>query len=407
MTHYDLIVVGGGVSGLTLANRAAYRGQLSILVLEKETRLGGCVHTWQAQPDYWLELGAHTAYNSYKNLLQILQERHGLEEIIPRRRLGYRFLDGGRLQSALGRIDWLELFGRLPFGLLRSKQGLSLADYYSALFGPRNYARMLAPAFAAVLSQPADAFPAQWLFRRKSRMREVPRRYAWDGGLQRMIEALVANAPFEVATGMPVTAIRRQRDGFEVMAGGEMLVCRHLALATPPDAAARLLLDSLPHVAARLSRIPMAEIESLAVVVPAARVRLPELAGIIGVEDDFYSVVSRDPLPHPRLRGFTFHFRPQRLDSAAKLARVCAVLGIAPDDILGVHETVNRLPALTVEHVDQVAELDETLRDSTLYLTGNYFQGLSLGDCADRSTREAYRLLKTHHRHHRKEAHHG
>ncbi len=395
MDPYDLIIVGGGISGLMLACRAAYGNRLSILVLEQQERLGGCLHTWQVQPDFWVELGAHTAYNSYKNLLQVLQERQGLDRLTRRAKLGYRFLDAGRLQSPMARLGWFELITHLPFGLMRGQEGASLSEYYGALFGRRNYARLLSPAFAAVLSQPADGFPARWLFRRKPRLKTAPRKYTWPTGLQGLAEALVEEAPFEVRTGMGVTAIRRKADGYEIDASGRRMFCRYLAVATPPDVAAHLLLDGHPRLATRLSAIPMAEIESLAVVVAAHKVKLPRVAGLIGVKDAFYSVVSRDYLEHPRLRGFTFHFRPRRLDEVAKLARVCEVLGIAPDDVIEQREVRNRLPALEISHVGLVEEIDDLIRGRRLFLTGNYFQGMSIGDCADRSTREAYRLLQT------------
>lgn len=395
MDQYDLIIVGGGISGLTMACRAAYGNRLSILVLEQQERLGGCLHTWQVEHDFWVELGAHTAYNSYKNLLQVLQERQGLDRLTRRAKVGYRFLEEDRLQSPLARLGWFELLTSLPLGLMRSQNGVTLSEYYGALFGRRNYARLLSPAFAAVLSQPADGFPAQWLFRRKPRLKEAPRKYTWPTGLQGLAETLVEEAPFEVRTGMAVTAVRRKADGYEIDAGGQSMHCRYLAMATPPDAAAHLLLHGHPRLAARLSAIPMAEIESLAVVVAAEKVRLPRLAGLIGVNDAFYSVVSRDYLAHPRLRGFTFHFRPHRLDLDAKLARVCEVLGIAPDDIIEQREVRNRLPALEVSHVGLVEEVKDLIKGRRLFLTGNYFQGMSIGDCADRSTRESFRLFQT------------
>lgn len=397
MHQYDLIIVGGGISGLTLAARATYGNRLSVLVLEKEQRLGGCLQTWRVEPGFWVELGAHTAYNSYKNLLQVLKERHGLDELVRRRKLGYRYLNGTRLQSPLTRLSWFELLLNLPIGLMRSqKAGASLADYYGALFGRCNYARVLSPAFAAVLSQPADGYPAQWLFRRKPRLKSAPRKYTWSSGLQGLAEAIAEDAPFEVSTGAQVTGVRRSADGYEVTTDGGTLHCRYLALATPPDVAAHLLIEAHPRLATRLSALPMADIESLAVVVMAERTHLPEVAGLIGVNDVFYSVVSRDPLPHPRLRGFTFHFRPRRLDTEGKLSRVCEVLGTRPEDIIDRREVTNRLPAPEVQHVELVGEIEELLRGRPIFLTGNYFHGLSMGDCADRSTREAYRLLVTH-----------
>ncbi len=396
MSEYDVIVIGGGISGLTLASRAAHGNKLSVLLIEKEPRLGGCLRTWQAKPDFWLELGAHTAYNSYKSLLQVLEERGGLDKLVKRAKLGYRFLEEDRLHSPLLRLGWLEMLMHLPLGLSRKKAGASLAEYYGALFGPKNYGRLFSPAFAAVLSQPADGFPAEWLFRRKPRMKKAPRKYTWPGGLQGLAGTLAEQAPFEVRTGAGVEKIKRHADGYEVTMGGETLGCRYLCMATSPDVAAQLLVGGHPQLATKLSSIPMAEIESMGVVVPVDRVRLPRLAGIIGVNDAFYSVVSRDPLQHDVLRGFTFHFRPGRLGEDGKLTRICKVLGIRREDIIDRQEVRNRLPALEVAHVALVDEICGLIRGRRLFLAGNYFQGMSIGDCADRAVHEAVRLHRTH-----------
>ncbi|MCU0934160.1 MAG: FAD-dependent oxidoreductase, partial [Thiobacillaceae bacterium] len=74
MEPYDCIVIGGGASGLVSASRLAGAGR-RVLLLEASDRLGGCIHTWRPQADFWLELGAHTAYNSYAPLLEALAAR--------------------------------------------------------------------------------------------------------------------------------------------------------------------------------------------------------------------------------------------------------------------------------------------------------------------------------------------
>lgn len=393
METHDLIIVGGGVSGLVLASRAA-AGGLSVLVLEREARLGGCLRSWRIEEaHFWLELGAHTAYNSYKSLLESLQAAGRLGDLAPRARMGYHFLEGGRVQSPLARLNWFELFTRLPLGLGRQQAGAGLAEYYGALFGKGNYARMLSPAFAAVLSQPADAFPAAWLFRRKARLKSAPRKYTWPTGLQGLAEALGEGAGFQIRRGVAVTGLARDGAGFQVQAGEARFAAGRLALATPPDEAARLLGEVDGEAAGLLAGIPMADIESLAVVAPAGRVRLKPLAGLIGVDEPFYSVVSRDPVPHPTLRGFTFHFRPGRLDRAGKLACAARVLGVEEGEFLHVAEAANRLPALDTRHPPLAEALDRRLAGGPLALAGNYFNGLSIGDCADRAAREAARLL--------------
>ncbi len=392
-TQYHAIVVGGGASGVVAAARMAAAGR-RVLLLEAGTRFGGCIQSWRPSTDFWLELGAHTAYNSYGPLLHALTDSGGADALLRRQKLGYRFLraDGG-LQSPIARLNMLEAAVSLPFGLRRVKAGRDVADWFGRLLGAGNYRRLLAPAFAAVLSQPADRFPAEWLFRRKPRVKSAPRKYTYPGGLQALLEAIVRGAGFDARLDTAVTGIGREPGGFHVEADGQAWTCAQLLLAVPVDAAARLLRASWPELASHLQQFAMAEIPSIGVVVDAARTRLPQVAGLIGVDDLFWSVVTRDPVPHPGLRGFTFHFRPDAGDAAACRKRIAAVLGVTEADFLHVHATINRLPALDTRHPPLAAEISAMLDGQPLALVGNYLNGLSIGDCAERAEREVQRLL--------------
>ncbi len=393
MEHYDSIVIGGGASGLVTAARLS-RGGRSVHVLEAADRLGGCIQSWRPQTDFWLELGAHTAYNSYAPLLEALDERGRLPELLLREKVGYRFVTAdGRLQSPMARLNFLEAALFLPFGLFRSKTGRSVAQWFSGLLGRGNYRRLLAPAFAAVLSQKADDFPADWLFRKKPRMKTAPRKFTFAGGLQGLLEALAEGAPYSVATGRPVRRITRISTGFQVDTDTVSYTCGQLVLAVPVDVAAQLLADIYPAVAEKLARFPLLASEALGVVLPVGKTSLPPLAGLIGDEDSFWSVVTRDPVPHATLRGYTFHFRPGMLDRAGKLARIAQVLGVSTTDFLHVAEAVNRLPAPGVEHAALADAALALLEREPLALVGNYLNGLSIGDCAERAVIEADRLL--------------
>jgi protoporphyrinogen oxidase len=70
------------------------------------------------------------------------------------------------------------------------------------------------------------------------------------------------------------------------------------------------------------------------------------------------------------------------------------VLGVSEADFLYVAEAVNRLPAPGVEHPQRVLELDALLEGQAVALVGNYLNGLSMGDCAERAAQVAERLLK-------------
>ena len=390
---YDLIVIGGGISGLTLATRAVRQGW-NTLLLEKAMRPGGCLATHRyegAAQGFWTELAAHTCYNSYGALLELLDDSAVMARITPRVKRPWRVLDHGRLQSVFARMHWPTLLPSLPRLFTTPKQGKGLQEYYSRVMGRRTYDGLLRHAFSAVSVQPADEFPADLLFRKKPRRKDIPRSYSFRTGLSDVAEGLAEG--LALATGTEVTALALEGQGYRITTPSGSHTCRRLGLAVPVGEAARLLVTVAPELAATLAGIGLAEVESLAVVLPASAPRLPAVAGLIGIDDDFYSVVSRDVFPHPDWRGFTFHFRPGRLDRAGKLARIAQVLGVEASAIVASAEQVNRLPALKVGHAARLADIERFLADQPLALTGNYFLGIAIGDCAERSASEFARLL--------------
>lgn len=377
---HDLIVIGGGVSGITAAANAARTGA-DVLLLEADERLGGCVHTWHPVDDFWLELGAHTAYNSYGALLALNGDA-AFGNLIPRAKVGYHFYDDGRVRSPFGKLSFLQAALHLPFALGLKKEGLDVRTYFTRLLGAGNWRRLLAPAFAAVLSQPAGTYPAEWLFKRKQREKAAPRKFTHAGGLQGWFEELAAANRVPIRYGARVEALTLVDGGVKVkLADGELLA-RAVVVATPPDVAAHLLAGVVPELAARLGETAMAEIETRAVVLPADKVALPPVAGLIGGDDAFYSAVSRDYLPHPRWRGFAFHFKPGLLSDEAKRQRMAEVLGCTAADFAYETAKANRLPALTPASIALARELEAALAETPVRLAGSYLNGLSLGDAA-------------------------
>ena len=115
------------------------------------------------------------------------------------------------------RLGWLEAALHGPLGIVRGKRGRSMRQYFEGLVGPRNYARIFGPFFAAVPSQCADAFPAGMLFKtRDTRRQDFPRSFTLAGGLQTAAEALAATPNVTVATGRATTSVAAAGDGWGV-----------------------------------------------------------------------------------------------------------------------------------------------------------------------------------------------
>ncbi len=388
------IVIGGGISGLSAAYYAArYAGSAGhdTLVLEADARPGGCMHT-RAFPDldgYWVEAGSHSCFNSYGNLLGIMEALGILDRATAKAKLSYKLWRGGERKSIVSALHPFELLGSLPKLFGGDKAGASVREYYGRGLGAKNYRDLFGPAFRSVICQPADDFPAEALFRKKPRRKDVLRSFTMPGGLSDIPTAIAGTPGVTVATDSPVTSIRRDGDGFAVScASGTTYGCEWLTLAVPPDVAAQLLDEVAPDAAAIVEHVGMAEIDTQILVFDKGNVGVDTLAGLISVDGAFLSAVSRDFLDDPKLRGFAFHFPGDLLDEDARIATACTALDAKPEHVLASTRVRNRLPALRKGHAEQVAKLDRALDGGRLGITGNWFFGVSIEDCVTRSRGE-------------------
>ncbi len=391
MADADIIVIGGGISGASFAFHAAKAGR-SVRLLEREGRVGGCLHTHRVEGGFWVELGAHTAYNSYRGLLAMLEERGALGEVLAREKAPFRLMCDGQVRRIGQELRVLELLASAPRILWAKKAGRTVREYYGGLVGARNYQRVFGPLFAAVPSQPADDFPAEMLFKSRKRRKDIARSFTLRGGLSTAVETAVKGPGIAVESGVEVVAVRRGSGGFVVTAGGRELSARNVALAVPPPAAAKLLAASFPELAVPLAGLRSATVETVGVVVRKEALQLERVAGLIPLDGNFFSAVSRDPLTDATYRGFAFHFKPGG-SQASRLEVIAGVLGVAQAKLEHVAERQVVLPSPVLGHAETVAALDKVLTGTGLFLTGNYFDGLSIEDCVSRSAREVERLL--------------
>lgn len=347
-------------------------------------------------------MGAHTTYNSYGGFLEIAEESGASERMIPRgearksfgllRQGSYSWLTPPKL---LLRFNWLEVAVNAPLGIFRKKAGRTMEGYFGGLLGRGNYRKYLSPFLAAVPSQSADGFPADGagsLFKKRPRREDVPRSYGFDGGLATVCDEAVKVQGMTVRKETAVRQVARDGTGFIVTAsGGEPFRCDIAAIAAPVDAAASIVRDDFGDLATAMSTVATVDVESVGVVLPRERCWMPEVAFLVPVDDIFWSAVTRDPFPHEKLRSFAFHFKPgHSLDE--KLGRMQEILKVAPDDLGDPVERKRRIPAPAMGHDGIIAALDKSLAGGQLALTGNYFQGLAIEDCVQRSFAEWERV---------------
>jgi protoporphyrinogen/coproporphyrinogen III oxidase len=423
MRKYDMAIIGAGISGLSFSHYCAKSG-LDTVVLEKSERVGGCFHSQHfsvgtkpdgGPEDFWLELGAHTCYNSYASLINVIEEAGIIKELIPREKAPFKILSGGKLKSIPSMLNIMELILSAPRMLYSKKAGETMESYYSKIVGKKNYSRVFGPVFDAIISQSANDFPADALFKKRTRRNGILKSFTLTHGLSAITDALAGEPGIAVLTGREVVAVSEDSDGYIVKGagrdGGEEIRSKYLTLAVPPPVAAGALNAGFPDLSTHLAKIKVKLVETVGVMLPKEACKLEPVAGIIPAVsigssgssgatgasgEDFFSCVSRDVVKDSHYRGFAFHFRPGLLDFNQKLDKIARVLNIKPDQIAQTAEKKDSIiPSLKLGHEEWVQETDRLLAGRSLFITGNYFDGVAIEDCVSRSALEFARLRRS------------
>jgi len=314
-TDREVIVVGGGISGLTAAWRLKQAG-VSVRLLERALRVGGCTTT-ERRDGFLLEKGPFNVMvrdPSFEALLGELSDEVAVVSASPaaRRRYIYR---GGRLQTVpsnpltLLTTGLLSVGGkcRLLSGLLWSRRaegveetieqaavrrfGREAADRIvsatiAGIFAGDIRKLSLSACFPSVGRVDAEArsligFGLRAAFRKKG----SGHRRRWrglvsiDGGLGAVCESLARRLGGDLQVNASVRAIRPTGDGYDIeceSATGEAslsseqsdgaprtLKCRHLVIASPAAETGRLLVPLAPQAAAELGAIESASLAVL------------------------------------------------------------------------------------------------------------------------------------------------
>ena len=395
MAQKEVIIIGGGISGLSMAFYCSQAGMKTTLI-EKETAVGGSFSSPQFSGNggkFWLEMGAHTCYSSYQNLLGIVEACGIADTIIPRAKVPFTLLKNGKVSSIMSGLNIFELLRHAPSIFSLKKENMSVRSYYSKIVGENNYRNTVSHFFNAVPSQSTDDFPADMMFKSREKRKDVLKNYTFKSGLQSVARVIAAQKGIEVFAGSPAQSVSISGGKYVVKtADGKEYAGDSLVIALPSAPAARLVHDINPGLADHFTKLKFADVDSVGVVVKKSDVSLKPVAAIISPNDTFFSMVSRDTVPDDNFRGFAFHFRPG-LDENAKAKRITEVLGINSSKIQHTFNKKNVVPSLRVGHKDWAAKTDQMLGSvRNLYMTGNYYGGMAIEDCVSRSHEEFDRM---------------
>lgn len=448
-TGARVVVVGGGVAGLTTAYRLLKDDpSLGVTVLEASGSAGGKLATSQVG-DLELESGPD-AFVARKPWAVDLCRELGLELAEPQARKAYAWTDTGLVPlpaSALGIPFDVDELARWP-GLSRGGRARALADLVRKArppgddesvgslvrrrMGDEVAERLTGPLLGGLFAGDLDrlsvraTFPelARWErdFDSLIRGAKAAIKSATDAGpmflrprqgVARLPAALLdAIGAERVATDAPAIAMERSCDAYSVVAGAGAFDAEAVVLATPAFVSADLIGDAAPEAAAALRQIPYASTAvALLVYPPGTAVALPEASGF---------VVPRGRAP---MTAATFLSRKWPDESFGTRAVVRCFVGAvgfedvleAPDadivEALGRHlaallplpeepeaSTVVRwprsMPQYEVGHLECVEAIGSTLPPG-IFVCGNAYTGVGVADSV-RSAGVAAERVRAH-----------
>jgi oxygen-dependent protoporphyrinogen oxidase len=278
----DVVVIGGGIAGLSAAWRLRHR---DVLLLEAGDRLGGRIRS-DARGDYWLNYGAHL-FPAPGSLVEGLARECGLETVpvtggMMGLALGSTLLVRGRVESYPFRLP-LSIRDRIAFAKAGVKIKRAVARYHrlerrygfedDRTFG--EFIGPLPPAVNAIFSCAAHRATAE-LDQLSAGCGIGLFALVW-GGKGSLIARNLLGGPGQLPaglgrelgdrarTGCRVHAIRPDGADVVVQSGGDEIRARHVIVAAQAPCAAPLVAPVAEQAAGALAQLTYGAFLSVAV----------------------------------------------------------------------------------------------------------------------------------------------
>ncbi|MCC6888617.1 MAG: protoporphyrinogen oxidase, partial [Hyphomicrobiales bacterium] len=437
----DVVVIGAGISGLSAAFALAQRGQ-RVIVLERQVRAGGKAQSERIN-GFLMEHGPSSvaANGTAPSLPQNFTADHDRIELGPEVRQRY-IVAGGKLHgiaihpAAFLTSNFLSMAGRLRLlaeALVLRHAGEAeetVAAFCQRRFGREFTDRVIDPLVggmfagtAATLSM-AATFPRLVEMERaygsvvrgvilgRLRGKRMPARrlFSWRDGIATLPATLAAQLGSRVKVGVTVRRIVAHPRGFVVeTAGAGTIQTNAVVIATQPHVAAALLHDldaEAAGAAAQIEAPPLAVVflgyarkeiphplDGIGFLAPSGERR--QLSGALFCSTMF---PERAPVGFVSLAAYIGGDRAPELarlpaDELIEIARreFANLLGAKGEPVLArVRHWSRGLPQYRIGHRDLLAALNGTSeRRPGLFLTGNYFAGVSVAACMAHATQTA------------------
>ena len=424
MQTHDVIIVGAGITGLTLGYQLKKRG-LDVLILEKSSSVGGVIQT-EVIKNCVLELGPHTLLES-NPLTELISDLGLANEVIetdPNAKKRFIVRNGLLNPLPISPIEAIKTPLLSPLAKLRaciepcirvgSKEDESVSDFFKRRFG-NEFASHIALAalngiWAADFSRLStrSALPTLWNMEKHSSsiilgalIKKDKKRHkiiSFKKGLSTLTNAL-ANALHEsLSLNREVLQIKKIGDIFEVSLENETITSKNVILCVEADTTGKLIHSLNQNISRKIETLPYAPLGLIHLLVRKNSVKHPlDGFGFLTSPKDNLSVLGgifsssifreRATLDSHLITCFSGGGYKPELADVTKLEvqkevihSVSSLLSIeSPPEILKTVYWPKAVPTYPLNHHTLLESVSSFEKDCKgLFLLGNWRMGISL-----------------------------
>lgn len=449
-----LIIVGGGISGLSIAYAILERGpSTELLVFEAEKRAGGKI--WTERANGFLCEGGVNGFLDNKPKTIELASKLRIEPLRSNDAARRRFIySEGKLHllpespTAFFISNLLSFPGKLRilyeiFAPKGEKEDESLADFARRRLGKEAYEKLIDPMASGIYAGDPETLSLKSCF---PRIHEIEKNYgsliralvklqiqakksgktmpgpgpggvltSFYDGMETMIDSLKNFLGDRIRLDSRVTGIGKKGGTYAVhLFDGSKVEAENVVIASPAYAASEMLSDFDRSLSSTLSEIPY---PSLSVVCLGYRkdkvnnslegfgflVPNRERRRLLGTLWDSSIFPNRAPEGYVLIRSMLGGARASELAMREDdrlidivIAELRDMMGIgAEPDFYKVYRHERAIPQYIVGHQSKLKKIDETLmKHRGLYITGNAYRGIGVNDCIENSYKLAERIVE-------------
>jgi len=446
-----IIIVGGGLSGLTVAYALMKSSQLEVTLLESEPRAGGKI--WSDHTDGFLcEKGANGFLDNKPKTLEFCREL-GIEPLRSNDNAKKRFIfSGGKLNSlpespgSFIKSDILSWSGklRLMYELIAPKgpDDETVADFITRRLGREALEKLIDPMVSGVFAGDpynmsiTSCFPRikeleqqygsliRALIKLKSERKKenggevsaAPRGNltSFYNGAQTITDAIAGELGERLKPGVTVKGVEKSGNLYRLHTSKGVFEADAVALASPAIVSAGILKDLDSGISKILSTIPYPPLsvvcfgykkEKVGHLLNGFGFLIPHKEGrrILGTLWDSSIFPNRAPEGHVLLRSMIGGAQSPELamldDSKlvnAVMDELNPILSMKTEpDLVRIYRWDKAIPQYVFGHGEKLTAIDERLKAFPgLYLAGNSYRGVGMNDCVENGFKVAVSIMK-------------